>query len=194
MRTLIAVSRARQATLAVALLLACQGACGSSGDSDGARALAGELGAAELRPDPARFDVRKALIDGELRPAIAVPPLSRITWSLRLPARPVLHAWLAAETDCPARAARIGFRVGISDGRVYEDLLVKSVTAVEPRALRWDPVTIDLTKYSGFKWSLFYHPSRITWRITFNTAPLGDLSPDCLPRPFWGAPAVAPKG
>ena len=194
MRTLRAASRARHATLAVALLLVWQGACRSSGDSDGARALAGELGAAELRPDLARFDVRETLIDGQLRPAIAVPPLSRITWSLRLPARAVLHAWLAAETDCPARAARIGFRVGISDGRVYEDLLVKPVTAVEPRASHWEPVTIDLAEYSGFKWSLFYHPSRITWRITFNTAALGDLSPDCLPRPFWGAPAVTPRG
>jgi hypothetical protein len=116
--------------------------------------------------------------------------MSRITWSLRLPARAVLHAWLAAETDCPARAARTGFRVGISDGRVYEDLLVKPVTAVEPHALHWEPVTIDLRAYGGFKWSLFYHPSRITWRIAFNTAPLGNVSPDCLPRPFWGAPAV----
>jgi len=193
LRTLRAASRARHTTLAVALVLACQGACGSSG-GDGARALASELGAAELRPDPARFDVREALIDGQLRPAIAVPPLSRITWSLRLPARAVLQAWLAVETDCPARTARIGFRVGISDGRVYEDLLVKSVTAVEPRALRWDPVAIDLAGYSGFKWSLFYHPSRITWRITFNTAPLGDVSADCPSHPIWGAPAVTPTG
>jgi hypothetical protein len=194
LRTPKASSRARHATLAVALLLACQGACGSRGDSDGTRELASDLSAAELRPAPAKFDVREAPIDGQSRPAIAVPPLSRITWSLRLPARAALHAWLAAETDCPARAARIGFRVGISDGRVYEDLLVKSVTAVEPQALHWDPVTIDLTEYSGFKWSLFYHPSRITWRITFNTAPLGDVSPDCLPRPIWGAPVVTPTG
>jgi len=191
---LTAASRARHATLAVALLLVWQGACGSGGDSHGARALTSEVGAAELLPDPARFDVREAAIDGQLRPAITVPALSRITWSLRLPARAVLHAWLAAETDCPARAGQIGFRVGISDGRVYEDLLVKSVTAVEPRASHWDPVTIDLADYGGFKWSLFYHPSRITWRVTFNTAAQGDVSPDCLPRPFWGAPAVTPTG
>ena len=62
--------------------------------------------------------------------------------------------------------ARALFRIGISDERSYEGARVGG----RPRiGAGLEPVAIDLSKYSGFKWSLFYRPREKTWKVIFNT-------------------------
>ena len=115
---------------------------------------------AEHRPAGGVFELRPAAIEGRQRAAIAVPATSRAIWSLKIPANAALQTYLAAEHVCPTGAGSIEFRVGISDGRTYEPLITESVVASDPRVPRWVPVSVSLAAYGGFKWSLFYQPSR----------------------------------
>ncbi|MGH9371214.1 MAG: hypothetical protein ACRD15_06755, partial [Vicinamibacterales bacterium] len=43
-----------------------------------------------------------------------------------------------------------------------------------------------LSAYAGFKWSLFYRPDRITWRVVLATDAVGSGSP----RAIWGSPEI----
>jgi hypothetical protein len=43
-------------------------------------------------------------------------------------------------------------------------------------------VTVDLSGYGGWQWSLFYRPWTTTWRLIFST----DVSPPgAAPNPAW---------
>lgn len=144
---------------------------------------------ADHRPAGGRFESVPATLDGIVRPALKTPPTSRISWKLKLPSKAVLRTYLQADPECRASGQGVLFRIGISDGRTYEELLNQWVA---PGAQAdWIPILLDLSPYSGFKWSLFYHPSRISWWIVFNTtaAPAAG-QPACEPRPLWGAPAI----
>ena len=64
-------------------------------------------------------------------------------------------------------------RVGISDGRSYDQPFLLKVEPESNGTVVWHAVDIDLSGYAGWQWSLFYRPSEITWRINFSV----DLSP-----------------
>jgi hypothetical protein len=52
-------------------------------------------------------------------------------------------------------------------------------------------VSIDLSAYGGFKWSLFYRPREKTWRIIFNTTIMRLGRPvEATDRLFWGRPSI----
>ena len=151
------------------------------------------LESAERRPVGAPFDVVQVDIGGESRRAIATAPISRMTWQARIPGRAVLKTTLALEPEAWQREGDgVLFRIGIAEGRTYEELLTRLVDPYRvPEDRRWIPITIDLGAYGGFKWSLFYQPSRLTWRLIFNTntgAPGTDNRNGDLP--LWGEPAL----
>ena len=149
---------------------------------------------AERRPASAIFNVTVATIENVSLPAIETQPISRMTWPVAIPARAVLTTSLALKPGSwNQQGSGILFRIGIADGRTYEELLTRHVDPlhhVEDR--QWIPVTINLARYGGFKWSLFYQPSRRMWQIVFNTS----FDPSYIDEsraglPVWGAPAIS---
>jgi hypothetical protein len=140
-----------------------------------------ELPRAEARP-PSGFSVTTHADDGDVRPAIAAPVPGRLTIRLPLPRRAVLRSGVAIEAETPSAAVR--FRVGVSDERIYEGIQEVVVTGQRPG---WIDLRADLSAYAGFKWSLFYRPDRITWRLVLATDVMGPAPV----RAFWGRPEIA---
>jgi hypothetical protein len=80
-------------------------------------------------------------------------------------------------SDAPVR-----FRLGVADNRTYEPLAQVTVT----KAGGARPFNVDLSAYAGWKWSLFYHPDRIAWRLILSADAV-----DGVPGAgVWGAPRV----
>ena len=139
-----------------------------------------ELPRAEARP-PSGFSVTTHANDGDVRPVIAAPVPGRLTIRLPLPRRGILRSGVAIEADTPSAAVR--FRVGVSDERIYEGIQEVVVTGQRPG---WIDLRADLSAYAGFKWSLFYRPDRITWRLVLATDVMGPAPV----RAFWGSPEI----
>lgn len=129
----------------------------------------------------------EAVIDGfgtDLRPSIVVVVPSRITWrGLRFPKRSLVRTSVGVRTG--ARSPEILFRIGISDDRTYEELARQVVTANAPG---WTDVRVDLSRYAGWQWSLFYHPDRRCWNLVFNVSALTGALPAVAG--LWAQPAV----
>ena len=100
---------------------------------------------------------------------------------LPMPRRGVLRTFVALDTDDSASAVR--FRIGVSDHRIYEGLNERTITG-ERRG--WVELRTDLSAYAGFKWSLFYRPERIVWRLVLAADALG---PNPV-RGVWGTPEI----
>ncbi len=119
-------------------------------------------------------------IDGDVRAALVMRAPARVTWTLRLP----LHASLTTavvlipDTE-PAAPEGVTVRIGLSDGRNYQE-----VREIEPTGV-WQPLTLDLREYSEWKFSVFYQPLRRTWQLVFNAdaTPGGTVA--------WARPVVA---
>ncbi len=105
-------------------------------------------------------------------------------WPLTIPQRAVLRAFVAAEHKAPdGPAAPVRLRIGISDHRIYEGL-VDAIVA--PGESRWTELRADLSAYAGWKWSLFYRPDRVTWRIVLAADAMGTGRS----RAVWGTPQI----
>jgi hypothetical protein len=160
------------------LFVSCDGT--SKGISTQVVDLAAGLDRAERRPS-AGFDLTVHSADGIVRPAIVMPVPGRAIWSLRVPRNGVLRTFVALENSGTSGAG-VRFRIGISDHRVSEPLA--SATVSEQRG--WTEIAVDLSAFAGFKWSLFYHPDRITWRIALAADDLGNAQT----RAVWGSPEI----
>lgn len=125
-----------------------------SGDDDVIEVdLIARLDTAEKRsqqPPGEIFTVVDQDINGEVMKAINVHPDSRITWKVHVPQ----NAWLRTALGIkPGAWSKEGdgvlFRVGVSQGGVYEELLKQHVN---PAAVggdrRWIPVTLDLSPFA----------------------------------------------
>jgi hypothetical protein len=139
-----------------------------------------ELDRAEKRP-PHGFALAAHAAADRVRPAIVVPVPSRLTIPLRLPEHGMLHASVTLEGPEPSAAVR--FRVGISDDRIYEGL---GEILVRGDQRGWMDLRADLSPYAGFKWSLFYRPNRIVWRLVLAT----DAVAGGPARGVWGTPEI----
>jgi len=99
---------------------------------------------------------------------------------MRFSERADLEASVAlVSSDAQAAPAGVTVRIGISNDRAYDELRAMPVTAVhDGTRSAWQPIRIDLSSYSGWKLSLFYRPSRITWNVIVNAdaAPGGTLA------------------
>jgi len=155
--------------------------------------LTSTLSSAERRPAAGLFALENVELSGENRNAIATPGASRITWEVKLPDHARLHLAIGLRPEAwTIEGDGVLFRIGISDGRIHEDLVTRVVNPFgNADDRRWIPITVDLHPYSGFKWSLFYQPRRKTWAVVLNTSAglpgsvdsRGDL-------PLWSEPAI----
>jgi hypothetical protein len=137
---------------------------------------------AEKRPAVA-FEIAEREVGGASRPAIVVPVPSRLTWSMPLPRHAVFQSAVAlADPPSGVAPAPVRLRIGISDHRTFEGL---SEVTLNPGS-GWTDLRADLSAYAGWKWSLFYRPDRLTWRLT--------LAADAIVgRPavaLWGRPEI----
>jgi hypothetical protein len=173
--------------LAGLALLACQ-------RHEAARAqwvdLLASLDGAERRPPDGKIAPSVVTLGRQTEPALDVPAISRIVWAVRLPDHATLSTALGASEQLASEAGgKALFRIGISDERTYDELLTTEVALESVRS--WKPVTIDLSNYAGFKWSLFYRPREKTWNVIFNTTvtelrrPLGQTD-----RLYWKHPLI----
>lgn len=125
---------------------------------------------------------------GNSRMALVMLAPARVIWSVRLPTRPRIHTAVALAPDPGgSMGGGVTARVGISDGRSYDQPFLLKVTPDPSGAVVWRDVDIDLGTYAGWQWSLFYRPSETTWRINFSAdlAPGGTLA--------WARPSIDRK-
>jgi hypothetical protein len=146
--------------------------------------LLARFDAAEARPRGAVFELASPSLGGEPRPGIVAPPSSRITWTFEpLPRRAVLRAGLGVPAE--AGAGRVTFRVGISDGRIYETLTEQTLGTAEASA-GWRLLEVDLSKYAGPQWSLFYRPDTRRWEVILASTVL-EGAPAAV---YWASPGI----
>ena len=152
-------------------------------ESDPAQALPLDLvsraAAAAIQPTPASLREAVVVIGGVSVPALLMTSPARLTWDVRFSERAELVASIAlAPSGDVAVRQGVVVRLGLSDGRTYDELLR---TRLASDAV-WQDIRLDLSPYSGWKWSLFYQPSRITWRLIVNAdqAPGGTLAVQTL--------------
>lgn len=99
------------------------------------------------------------------RPAIVTDAPARVVFPVNMPARAHFRAAVALQS--PAGSG-VTVRLGIADNRSYEELLKIPIDPPAPGADPWRAIDVDLRAYSGWQWSLFYRPSRITWKLVLN--------------------------
>jgi hypothetical protein len=140
------------------------------------RDLMRDLSSARIQPAPTSEVARLGeLADGAgSTAALLLRSPARLTWSVRFREHAELDASVALiagaasmplhNPERPTYLAGVIVRIGISDDRAYEELWRLSLTAPGDR-IAWQPVRLDLGSYSGWKWSLFYQPSRTTWNL-----------------------------
>jgi hypothetical protein len=96
-----------------------------------------------------QFVVESVTIDGVARQSILARPHSRLIFSVTVPQDPwfeVAFAMKPETWDQPGDGAQ--FRVGVSDGRVYEELLRQYVNPKRGDR-RWFSARLDLSPYEG---------------------------------------------
>jgi len=99
----------------------------------------------------APFNVKDITIAGKTHKGIFAPPNSRIKLKIEVPRRGMLEVFYAIRDDAwMLDGDGAQFRIGVSDGRTYEEYLRE---AVNPRARerdrKWLAATIDLSAYEG---------------------------------------------
>jgi hypothetical protein len=142
-----------------------------------------EMDRADKRP-AGGFAIAMQQVDGVARPTIAAAVPSRLTLALPLPRHGVFHAFVALADGPPgAMAAPVRLRVGVSDHRTYEGV---TELVLAPATRAWIDLRADLSAYAGWKWSLFYRPDRITWRIVL----AADATENVPATVLWGAPEI----
>ena len=168
--------------LVVALVL---GGCESSTPVAPVRVvdLVREMDRAEKRPADG-FSRMEYRLGSVAHAAIAATVPSRLTVPLPLPRHGVFHTFVGvAEVPSGTPAATVRLRVGVSDERIYENLVELPLTS---GTRTWQELRVDLSAYAGWKWSLFYRPEQVTWRVVL-AADATDTVPATV---VWGAPEI----
>lgn len=119
------------------------------------------------------FNVEFVDLDGDRRQAIFAHSPSRMIWRLRFAGHATLRTAIALRSETWNQPGDgVSFRIGISDGRRFENLFAQHVDPQHRSAdRRWIPVEVDLSAYGGWQWSLFYRPSERDWELIFATDP-----------------------
>jgi len=137
-------------------------------------------------PGDAPFTVKEITLAGETHKAIFAPPHSRIRWKIEVPRRGTIETFYGVREDAwNAEGNGVQFRIGVSDGRTYEEYLREVVNPKgRDRDRRWLSATIDLSAYEGQ-----------LVELNFNTDPgppkdAGDKRNDFA---VWGEPRVTSR-
>lgn len=122
---------------------------GSSGESID---LLARFEEAQKAPSPGVFALREVDLAGQTRRAITMAPgASRLRWNVQVPD----DAWISVAVGMlpeswEADGDGVLFRVGVSDGRTFEDLATQHVNPViNTGDRRWIQMMIDLSAYAG---------------------------------------------
>ena len=118
--------------------------------------------------------MKEHILGGTPRATLAVPADSRITWTLFVPHRAHLQAYVAFP---PGASGAVVVRVGVSDNRIYNTISEATVATSDVEGKDWFPINADLSLYAGRKWSLFYRPDETKWRIIVATRVLSGSVP-----------------
>jgi hypothetical protein len=112
------------------------------------------------------FGVQDTAIKGETKHCVYIHPTSRLTYKITVPEDGRLRAWFAVKEETWDKPSDgVLFRVGVSDGREYEELVTQHVDpANNPSDRRWVPVDVDLAAYAGQQIDLIFNT---------NTSPKG---------------------
>ncbi len=127
------------------------------------------------RPADAAFEVGTTTIEGQTWRTILAKPSARVIYSVTVPADGWLEVYFGLRPDSwdlPGDGAQ--FRIGIADGRNYDELLRQYVNPKRVGDRRWFPARLDLSAYEGHN-----------VKLIFNTDPGTDLANDL---PVWGEP------
>jgi hypothetical protein len=102
-------------------------------------------------PGEAPFTVADVTLAGQTHKAIFAPAFSRIRLKVEVPRRGTLEIYYGVREDgWTGEGNGVQFRVGVSDGRTYEEYLKEVVHPRErDRDRRWLSATIDLSAYEG---------------------------------------------
>jgi hypothetical protein len=105
------------------------------------------------------FGIQDVAIKGETRHCIYIHPNSRLIYKVTVPEDGWLQAWLAIKEETwDKQSDGVLFRIGVSDGREYEELVKQHVDpANNPSDRRWVPVKVDLSAYAGQQVDLIFN-------------------------------------
>jgi hypothetical protein len=148
--------------------------------------LIGRFEAAEKRsqrpPDEA-FSIIDQDIGGESRQTILTVPASRLIFRMPLPRDAWLRTWIAVKPESwDKEGDGVLFRIGVSDGRNYEELLTQHVNPLQNQGdRRWIPINLDLSAYGEQQVELIFNT---------NTSPAGRGDDPRNDLALWGAPEV----
>jgi hypothetical protein len=134
-------------------------------------------------PAAETFSVLDVSIDDLTKRSILQRPTSRIIWKISVPNDGWLRAALALKPEAwTMEGDGVLFRIGVSDGRKYDELLNQHVNPFAvPGDRRWIPVIVDLSAYGGEQVELIFN--------TNSSVPgKGDDSRNDLA--VWGAPQI----
>jgi hypothetical protein len=98
------------------------------------------------------FAVSDVTLNGETKKSIYMSPTSRLTFKrMEVPEGGWLRAWIGLREEAWTTCTDgVLFRLGVSDGRSYDELLKQHVDPLHnTNDRRWIPVTIDLSAYAG---------------------------------------------
>jgi hypothetical protein len=106
---------------------------------------------AQKRPAGGTFEIVDAELNGDRKRAIFTAPASRIIWKVRIPDDGWLMVSLGLKPESwDKEGDGVLFRIGVSDGRVFEDLLTHHIDPFHNKGdRRWVPVAVDLSAYAG---------------------------------------------
>ena len=138
--------------------------------------LVAQFPSAEKRSDGALelvFAVQDVAIKGETRHCIYMHPTSRLTYKVTVPRDGWFRAWFGVKEEAwDKQSDGVLFRVGVSDGREYDEFINQHVDPANNAGdRRWVPVSADLSAYAGQQVDLIlntnaslpHHPSNPGW-------------------------------
>lgn len=142
------------------------------------------FGDAEKMPVSGSFELEQHTLGATMRASIDVPVPSRVIWTTRVPRHAILNAHGGV---LPSNGpAIVRFRIGVSDHRIYEGLFERTLTVAPGAGSGWTAIAVDLSAYAGRKWSLFYRPDRVAWRLVLSA----DRIQGAGIRAVWGEPGI----
>lgn len=150
------------AAAAVVVVLAAFWFMRRSGEPPTAVDLIDQFPAAEKRsamPLAEAFSVTDVVIDNQGKRAIYMHPNSRLIYRVNVPNDGWLRTALALKPEAWTQEGDgVLFRIGVSDGRKYDELLNQHVNPYGVQGdRRWIPVVVDLSAYSGESVELIFN-------------------------------------
>ena len=114
---------------------------------------------AQKRPAAGTFEIVEADLNGDKKRAIFTTPASRMIWKIRIPDDGWLMVALGLKPESWSQEGDgVLFRIGVSDGRVFEDLVTHHIDPFHNKGdRRWVPVAVDLSAYAGEEVELIFN-------------------------------------